>query len=90
MLVLARRAQERVVIATANDLQELARVTVLGIDGRRVKLGIDACNDLLIYREEVWERACQELMKQRQEPKDATYECRSHSCWHLRDIAARN
>lgn len=68
MLVLARKTQEKIVIATIGDMQELARVNVLEIDGGRVKLGIDACNDLLVYREEVWERVCREFRQLKQQP----------------------
>lgn len=67
MLVLARKYKEKIVIATAGDLQELARVTVMGIDGGRVKLGFDACSNLVIHREEVWERVCLERTQQEQE-----------------------
>jgi carbon storage regulator len=61
MLVLARKSRESVVIASAGDLRELVRVSVIEISGGKVKLGFDAKNDLTIHREEVWERVCGEL-----------------------------
>jgi carbon storage regulator len=61
MLVLARKTQESVVIASTGDLQELVRVTVIEICGGKVKLGFQADNDLAIHREEVWHRVCGEL-----------------------------
>jgi carbon storage regulator len=60
MLVLARKSQQSVVIASTGDLQELVRVTVVEVGGGRVKLGFEASNDLTIHREEVWERVCGE------------------------------
>ena len=60
MLVLARKSQESVVIGSADDLQELVRVTVVEVCGGRVKLGFQANNDMTIHREEVWERVCGE------------------------------
>jgi len=61
MLVLARKNEESVVIASTDDLRELVRVTVVEISGGKVKLGFKANNDLTIHREEVWERVCSEL-----------------------------
>ena len=47
MLILTRRANERILIG-----EDIA-VSVLEIEGRRVKLGIDAPSDVLILREEI-------------------------------------
>jgi carbon storage regulator len=58
MLVLTRKSQQAVVIASSGDLQELVRVTVVEVCGGRVKLGFQANDDLTIHREEVWERVC--------------------------------
>ena len=60
MLVLTRKSQQSVVIASSADLQELVRVTVVEVCGGRVKLGFQANDDLTIHREEVWERVCGE------------------------------
>jgi carbon storage regulator CsrA len=56
MLVLARKNRESVVISSAEDMQELARVTVLEVRGGTVKLGFVADDDVGVHREEVWER----------------------------------
>ena len=61
MLVLARKTQESVVIASTDDLKELVRVTVVEISGGKVKLGFRAKNHLAIHREEVWEQVCGDL-----------------------------
>jgi carbon storage regulator len=55
MLVLSRRPGERIVLPQL----ELA-VTVLGIEGNAVRLGIVAPQDVAVYREEVWQQLCQE------------------------------
>lgn len=48
MLILTRRAGERVVIG------EDIFVTVMEVSGQTVRLGIDAPERLPIYREEIW------------------------------------
>ena len=48
MLVIARRVDESIAIG------DTISVTVLGIEGDRVKLGITAPRDILILREEVF------------------------------------
>jgi carbon storage regulator len=63
MLVLTRKSQQSVVIASSADLQELVRVTVVEVCGGRVKLGFQANDDLIIHREEVWERVCGERQR---------------------------
>jgi carbon storage regulator len=49
MLVLSRRLNETVVIG--DDV----RVTLLGIDGDKIKLGIDAPRSIKVFREEILE-----------------------------------
>jgi carbon storage regulator len=51
MLVLTRKPGERVVVPNC-DLT----ITVLTIEGNRVRLGISAPPALAVYREEVWLR----------------------------------
>jgi carbon storage regulator CsrA len=51
MLVLTRKIGERIVVP---DL-DLA-VTVIAIEGKAVRLGISASEDLAVYREELWQR----------------------------------
>lgn len=51
MLVLTRKVGESIVVPELGVL-----VTILGIQGNQVRLGISAPDDVPIYREEVWER----------------------------------
>jgi carbon storage regulator len=48
MLILTRRPGERVVIG--NDVL----ITVMGVSGHTVRLGIEAPEGISIYREEIW------------------------------------
>jgi carbon storage regulator len=52
MLVLKRKAGERLVIPRCDVV-----VSVLGVTGNTVRLGITAPVTVAVYREEVWERA---------------------------------
>lgn len=54
MLVLSRRTGERIVVGKNIE------ITVPGIQGGRVRLGIAAPADVPVHREEVFERICQE------------------------------
>ena len=55
MLVLSRKPSEKIVIGT--DMV----VTVLSVDGDRVKLGVDAPRNIRVDRNEVYERRQEEL-----------------------------
>ena len=55
MLVLSRKLGERILVPHC----ELA-VTVTAIEGKAVRLGIAAPDDLRVYREEVWQQLCQQ------------------------------
>lgn len=50
MLVLTRQEGEAIIIAGS------IRVTVVRIDGNRVRIGIEAPNDVSVNREEIEER----------------------------------
>lgn len=50
MLILTRRLNETVMIGDA------VTVTVLGVKGGQVRLGINAPKDVAVHREEVYER----------------------------------
>jgi len=49
MLVLSRKLNETILIG------ENIRVTLLGIDGDKIKIGIDAPKDVKVFREELLE-----------------------------------
>jgi carbon storage regulator CsrA len=51
MLVLTRKLGERIVVPQC----ELA-VTVIAVEGKAVRLGISAPEDIAVYREEVWQQ----------------------------------
>src|SRR5260370_42338377 len=55
MLVLTRNIGERILVPHC----ELA-VTVIAVEGKTVRLGISAPEDVPVYREEVWQQLCQE------------------------------
>jgi carbon storage regulator len=54
MLILTRRIGESVVIG------ENVTVTILGVKGNQVRVGIDAPKDVAVHREEIFERLQQE------------------------------
>ena len=49
MLVLSRKLNETILIG------ENIRVTLLGIDGDKIKIGVDAPRDIKVFREELIE-----------------------------------
>lgn len=54
MLILTRRLGESLVIG--DDVS----VTVLGVKGNQVRLGIDAPRDVTVHREEIYRRLAEE------------------------------
>jgi carbon storage regulator len=56
MLVLSRKSQESVVIGGADGVHRLMKVTVLGVQGRNVRLGFEVDADVPVHRAEVWDR----------------------------------
>ena len=54
MLVLSRRVGEKLVIG------EDVTVTVLGVKGSQVRIGIDAPRDVTVHREEIYQRILKE------------------------------
>lgn len=57
ILILTRRVGETLIIG--NDVT----VTVLGVKGHQVRLGIDAPKDVSVHREEIYQRIQQEKAK---------------------------
>jgi carbon storage regulator len=55
MLVLSRKIGERILVPHC-DLE----ITVLGVQGKTVRLGISAPAEVDVYREEVWRQLCLE------------------------------
>jgi carbon storage regulator len=60
MLILTRRVGETLIIADEIE------VTVLGIHGNQVRIGIKAPEDVQIHREEIWQRIQRELTDDKQ------------------------
>jgi len=58
MLVLTRKHRESIIIGRGDDLGILLEITVLEIDGGRVRLGFQGDNGTPIHRREVWDRIC--------------------------------
>jgi carbon storage regulator len=56
MLVLSRKNLELVVVGGADGFHRLLKVTVLGIQGARVRLGFEVDPGVPVHRAEVWER----------------------------------
>ena len=54
MLILARRPGESICLG------ESIRITVLSMQGKQVKIGLDIPADMTVYREEIYKRAEEE------------------------------
>ncbi|MCC5794342.1 MAG: carbon storage regulator CsrA [Chromatiales bacterium] len=54
MLILTRRVGESVIIG--NDVD----ITVLGVKGNQVRIGVKAPRDVAVHREEIYQRICKE------------------------------
>ena len=56
MLILSRKNRESVVVGGSDGFHRLLKVTVLDIQGTRVRLGFEVDADVPVHRAEVWER----------------------------------
>jgi len=56
MLLLTRKKQESVIIGAPGCPDVQVRVTILGINGKQVKLGFEADGEVSIQRWELWQR----------------------------------
>ena len=64
MLVLTRKNRESVIIGRPEDLDVMLEITVLEIEGGRVRLGFEADTRMPIHRREVWDRICNGELQQ--------------------------
>lgn len=72
MLVFSRKENEVVVICS-ND--QMIRVRVLAIEGKKVRLGVTAADEISVDREELWNRKAEfaekpNLLSEAQETKN--------------------
>jgi carbon storage regulator CsrA len=56
MLVLSRKSNESIVIGGSSGFERLLKLTVIGVAGETVKLGIEVADDIPVHSWEVWER----------------------------------
>jgi carbon storage regulator len=65
MLILTRRAGETVMIGSD------VTITVLGVKGNQVRIGINAPKDVAVHREEIYERIQSEKASEGGESQEA-------------------
>jgi carbon storage regulator len=58
MLVLSRKIQESVVVGGSVGFERVLKVTVLEINGVKVRLGFEIDKEVPVHRAEVWARIC--------------------------------
>jgi carbon storage regulator CsrA len=56
MLVLSRKSRESVVVGGGDGIHRLLKVTVLDVQGEKVKLGFEVDIGIAVHRWEAWER----------------------------------
>ena len=65
MLILTRRVGETLIIG------DEVTVTVLGVKGNQVRVGVNAPKNVTVHREEIYERIRQEGYSEGSDPADA-------------------
>jgi carbon storage regulator len=73
MLILTRRVGENIVIG------DEVVITVLGIKGNQVRIGINAPKNVSVHREEIYQRIQQEKTVPEEEKKEASVEAAAPS-----------
>lgn len=56
MLILTRRIHDTIIVGEDADI----KITVLGVKGNQVRLGIDAPKDVPVHRKEIYDRIQEE------------------------------
>jgi len=67
MLILTRRAGETLMIG------DEVTVTILGVKGNQVRVGVNAPRDVAVHREEIYERIKREQGVRQDESESDTY-----------------
>ena len=57
MLILTRRVGETIIIG---DDDQMVKITVLGVKGNQVRIGVNAPKSVAVHREEIYNRIKQE------------------------------
>ena len=67
MLILTRRVGETIIIG---DDDQMVKITVLGVKGNQVRIGVNAPKSVAVHREEIYNRIKQEQANEGNEPTE--------------------